>query len=100
MNNEQISLILGQDIAFPQSDNDIKNIWNTYIHEEKDDSVLNLFQRDIAISFMELSRLSSSKIKAGAAYAFPALSCLHFSLNVKTSTTKSSIPSTIFKPNK
>ena len=38
MNNEQISLILDQDIAFPQSDNDIKNIWNTYIHEEKDDS--------------------------------------------------------------
>ena len=38
MNNEQISLILDQDIAFPQSDNDIQNIWNTYIHEEKDDS--------------------------------------------------------------
>ena len=42
-------------------------------------SVLNLFQRDIAISFMETKRLSLSKIKAGAAYAFPVLSCLHFS---------------------
>jgi len=37
MNSKQISFALEQDMPFPQSDDDIKYLWDNYIHEEKDD---------------------------------------------------------------
>ena len=37
MNCKQISFALEQDMPFPQSDDDIKYLWDNYIHEEKDD---------------------------------------------------------------